>query len=128
MNWIEVLKKGDKEFVVNKTKDKVEKVEDIIEQEIFKNTDEEFEYKYNSIIIDIKIIFEDHIDNYYLPFLNKITNLKYNLYDFIKEHCEEYDKINESVIIDNKLIQDDIDKEQREIQEELEDDIDLYDN
>lgn len=119
MNWAEVLKEGNKEFVVKKAENKVEIIEDKIEYEIFKNTDDEFEYKYSSIIIDIQIIFEDHINNYYLPFLNKITNLKYNFYDFIKEHCVEYDKINESVRIDNKLIQDELDAEQKEFEEEL---------
>jgi len=128
MNWVNIVKEGPKEFIVEKKEEVKEVIEEIKEIDIFKDPEQEFDYKYSEQILDIKIAFQKHLSNYCLPFLDNINNLQYNLYDYIKQHCVQYNKVCEMVKLDNKIIQDELDAEQKEIEEELAEEEELFDD
>ena len=125
MNWVNVLKSGEKEFLIEK---KQEKKEIVIEKEdinIFVNPDEEFEYKYNTNMSEIKIAFEEYIRENGLPFLDNLNNTNYNIYDYMKEHSIEYSKLYNVIEIENKCIQKVFEEEQKELEKELEEELEL---
>lgn len=123
MNWVNVLKSGEKDFFIEKKQEKKEIVKEKEDFNIFINSDEEFEYKYNSTMTEIKIVFEEYIRENGLPFLNNLNNTNYNIYDYMKEHSIEYSKLCNTIEIENNCIQKEFEEEQKELEEELEEEL-----
>ena len=122
MSWLDILNKNNTEFQVNLLVDK-EEVQEIFNEEpdyFIKNVDEEFEKIYNMKIIDIKFDFKEYIQNEELPFMNKTPNFgKYDFYDFIKNNCKNYYKVDKNVEKSNKEYFDYLKNEENEILEEI---------
>lgn len=122
MNWAELAKKNkDKEQVKPKKEEKVEqkKVYNKYSHLPFKDVEDEFEYKYLNKLTDISIEFRDYVNKNYLPFMDKIMYVKYNIYDFIKNNSEEFTKTLNHVEEYNKDLIKEYDKELEEIEKEL---------
>ena len=110
MSWIDVLKKNDKEF--EKKSVNTAKIEIPVENNSdLKDTEEEFEYIFNSTISDIKVDFKDYIDNNALPFLDNISLNDYNFYDFIKYNSENFKKLSEKIQKENEEYENEIDED-----------------
>lgn len=124
MDWVSI---------VSKNKDKIQekiKKNQIVEQEKefdpysilnFKDIDEEFEFKYLDKMTDISIQFRDYIYKNYLPFMDKSVFVNYTLYDFIKNNSVEYSNTIKIVENYNQELIDEYNKEQEELEKELED-------
>lgn len=122
MDWASVAKKNK-----DKKQEKI-KNEKIVEKTVFnpysilnfKDVDEEFEFKYLRNMTEISIKFQDYIYKNYLPFMDKVSlNIKYTIYDFIKNNSAEYnDTIKKVENYNNDLIKE-YEKEQEEIEKEL---------
>lgn len=104
MNWIDILKKNDKEF------EKLEKIIQIVEEEkscIYDPNililEDEFENLYLHKIINIITEFKSYIHEDFLPFLNKPNLNKYNFYDYVKENCIEFYNLTDKVNNENEL-------------------------
>ena len=124
MNYANIAKKNkDKEQfkIVKEKKENIEKVFNPYSELNFKNEDDEFEYKYLEKMTDISIEFRDFISKNYLPFMDKIINVNYHIYDYIKDHSYEYKKVAEHVKNYNEDLIIEYDKEMEELQKELED-------
>ena len=98
--------------------------------ENIKDSDNEFEKKYNIAVIDIKFDFlkvvRSHI-KYYCFFKNTYNITKYNFYDFIKNCSNNYYNIVNNVDKDNnKYINLLIEKEKEEEENNLENHDDFY--
>lgn len=124
MNWAKIaIKNKDKEQVKIKKEEKIETK--IIENPYsilnFKDVDEEFEFKYLDKMTDISIEFRDFIYKNYLPFMDKNVFVNYTLYDFIKNNSVEYENTIRMVENYNQELIDDYNKEQEELEKELED-------
>jgi hypothetical protein len=124
MNWIDILKKNDKEFQKEVPKKKF--IEEVInvDDQFIKNYEDEFDFEYSSKIIDIKIEFKEYIKNLGLPFFDKnrtFIDTSYNFNDYIKYNS------NNLIKIKNK-----VEKENEEYLKELEEDEEIdnyyYDN
>lgn len=122
MNWAKIASSNK-----DKIQEKIKK-EPIIEQEKeldpysilnFKDVEEEFEYKYLDKMTDISIEFRDFIYKNYLPFMDKNVFVNYTLYDFIKNNSVEYNNTIRMVESYNQGLIDDYNKEQEEIEKEL---------
>ena len=118
--WSEIIKINDKEFE-KKNKKNVEdgdyekNIEKIIYNHNLKNIDDEFEKIYNNIIIDIKVDFENYINEQCMPFLDNHLNYKnYNFYDFLKYNSQNYIDITNKVKIENEEILRDNEKDEEE--------------
>ena len=122
MSWLDILNKNNAEFQVNLLVDK-EEVQEVFNEEpdyFIKNVDEEFEKIYNIKIIDIKFDFKEYIQNEQLPFMNKTPDVgKYDFYDFIKNNCKNYYKVEKNVEKLNKEYFDYLKNEENEILEEI---------
>ena len=122
MSWAEIASKNK-----NKKHEKIKKEVKIVEKAIdpysvlnFLDIDDEFEYKYLRNMTNISVEFQDFIHKNFLPFMDKVSlNIKYTVYDFIKNNCEEYDKVGKYVINYNQELIEDYEKEQEEIEKEL---------
>ena len=126
MSWVSILHKNNKDF--DTKVDEVDEVKDVIVIDIvdcdyydnnIKNYDDEFDIKYSTIMVDIKIDFMDYINDLSLPFLD--NNLKtldineINFYDFIKNNCENYNKVVKDVDKNNKEYIKEMENEEDEI-------------
>lgn len=130
MNYANIAKKNkDKEQfkIVKEKKKDIEKVFNPYSELNFKNEDDEFEYKYLEKMTDISIEFRDFISKNYLPFMDKIINVNYHIYDYIKDYSYEYKKVAEHVKNYNEDLIIEYDKEMEELQKELEDEENLSD-
>jgi hypothetical protein len=98
MSWASIIKKNNKkvsevpkELVVEEQGDVLEYNDNLLEY------DDEFDKKYSLKMLDIKFEFREYINDLVLPFLdNNKMNIdinKINFYDFIKNNCENYNKI-----------------------------------
>ena len=104
MNWVNVLKKNDKEFQKEIKIKKEEPVIIVIDPNI-KDFEDEFDIKYSSKIIDIKLEFKEYIENLCLPFLDKnrsFTDFSYNFNDFIKYNSKNLIKIKNKIEKENE--------------------------
>ena len=105
MDWINILKKNDKDFEKETKKPDVEETVFVINDPNIKNYEDEFDIKYSSKIIDIKLEFKEYIEELCLPFLDKnrsFTDVSYNIYDYIKYNCNNLIKIKNSVEKENE--------------------------
>lgn len=124
MDWAKIASKNkDKEQVKIKKEEKIETktIENPYSILNFKDVDEEFEFKYLDKMTDISIEFRDFIYKNYLPFMDKNVFVNYTLYDFIKNNSVEYENTIRMVENYNQELIDDYNKEQEELEKELED-------
>ena len=97
MNWAKIVE-STSDLVQTDLKKEIKKEEEEIIYNPYsvlnlKDIEDEFEYKYMRNIEDISFEFKEFIFNNYLPFMDKNINVKYNIYDFIKNNCSEYEKL-----------------------------------
>jgi hypothetical protein len=121
MSWAKILTKNNKEF--QKEIPKKNKVEIIIEETYIdpnmKDYNDEFDFNYESNIIEIKIEFKKYINDQCLPFLDKNLFSETNgniFYDFIKYNSKNY------IDLKNKIEKENEDY-LRELEEEEQNDI-----
>jgi len=122
MSWASIASKNKdiKQEKIKKEVKIVEKVNDPYSVLNFLDIDDEFEYKYLKNMTNISVEFKDFIHKNFLPFMDKVSlDIKYTVYDFIKNNCEEYDKVEKYVINYNNELIEDYEKEQEEIEKEL---------
>ena len=123
MNWAEKLKESkniEQKKIVKKEIKEPEKIIDPYSVLNFMDVDDEFDYKYLDKMTDISIEFRDYISKNFLPFMNKVIYVNYTTYDFIKDYSYEYEKTLNYVNNHNQELVDEYDKEQEEIQKEIE--------
>jgi hypothetical protein len=124
MSWAEKLRKNkdieQKHIEKKEIKNEV-KIFDPYSILNFMNIDDEFEYKYLDKMTDISIEFREYVSSNYLPFMNKVIHINYTTYDFIKDYSYEYDNTLKYVNNYNKSLIDEYNKEQEEIQKEIDD-------
>ena len=87
----------------------------------FRNIEEEFEDKYIRNIENISFEFKEFIYGQYLPFMDRNINVKYDIYDFVKDHSLDYDKLNKEIEIYNNQLIEKYNKEIEKIEKEYED-------
>ena len=129
MNWLNILKKNNKEFENKQVEKENESVEENIlyDNTFLTDVDEEFSVKYNNTIVDVKVEFEDYINDLSLPFLNnKDLFIDYNFYDFIKDNSENFQKIIENSFKEEEEYAKKIEEEEK-YYEENSDNIFFYD-
>lgn len=120
MNFLDILKKNDKEFEKTFIPEEVEVIDvenDVIDHFI-KNVDDEYEKIYTEKIQDIKFDFKEYIDNEGYPFLNKTNFEDYTFYDFIKYNSVNFYDLEIEVENDNKDYLESLQKEDNENYEE----------
>ena len=123
MNWAEKLKKSkdiEQKKIVKKEIKEPEKIHDPYSVLNFMDVDDEFDYKYLDKMTDISIEFRDYISKNFLPFMNKVIYVKYTTYDFMKDYSYEFDNTLKYVNNYNQDLVDEYNKEQEEIQKEIE--------
>ena len=126
--WSDMMKKSsNKDVLVNqKNNKKIIKKKKVINSENseyiniktygLKNVDEEFDYKYTDSIGDIIVEFRDLFSNYKAyDISNKFGS---NLYNFIKYHSNNYDRLIETVEKYNDKIEEELEKELEKEEEE----------
>lgn len=122
MSWLDITKKNcdiEQEKVENKKEEKEEKIYNPYNVLLFKNIEDEFEYKYLSKICNISFEFKEYIYNNFLPFMDKNINVEYTIYDFIYENSYEYKNVENFVNEYNNKLKEEYDIELKEIEEEL---------
>lgn len=127
-SWSDMIKnKSTNEKVeINQKKKKVKsvlnkKTEYDIENEIYrtyglKNVEEEYDYKYADRIGEIIVEFRDLLSNY--KAYNISNKFGYNLYNFIKYHSNNYDRLIETVEKYNDNLEEELEKELEEEEED----------
>jgi hypothetical protein len=77
-----------------------------------KNPDDEFEFIFNKFMVNIKVDFENYINNQAFPFMDNNLNLRgYNFYDFLKYNSKNYSDISNKIEEENYEHIIDIEKE-----------------
>lgn len=102
MNWASILKKNDKEFDTKCIKSN--KSDDLEIDNNYKNKyidtnikdiDSEFDNIYSIKIMDLKYDFKEYINELALPFLDGTD--KNAFYNFIKNNCSNYTKLEKEI-------------------------------
>ena len=124
MNWAKIVE-STSDLVQTDLKKEIKKEEEEIIYNPYsvlnlKDIEDEFEYKYMRNIEDISFEFKEFIFNNYLPFMDKNINVKYNIYDFIKNNCSEYEKLYKNIELYNNYIIEEYNKEIEELEKEFE--------
>lgn len=113
--WSDIIKKNDKEFEIKNTKEKNFNNQKPILKYNLKDADEEFEFIFNKVLVNIKVDFENYINNQAFPFMDNNLNLKsYNFYDFLKYNSINYIDVIHKVDEENNANIIDFDKEDDE--------------
>ncbi len=86
-----------------------------------KNPNDEFEREYMSKIFDLKLEFKDEIEQEGLPFMNRLHNVNYTFFDYIKYNSNNFRKIINKVTLHNE-------EYLREINDDDNDISKIYDN
>lgn len=129
MNWAKIVENSS-DLVQTDLKKEIKKEE----QEIiynpysvldFRNVEDEFLDNYIRKIENISFEFKEFIYNNYLPFMDKNINVKYNLYDFIKDNCNEYNKLYKEIEVYNNQLIEKYNKEMEELEKEYEEEDEL---
>lgn len=128
MTWLDIIKKNNKEFKIEKKEEKQEEI--IVESHnyIYQNVDVEFDHLYNIQLTDIKQDFIEYINHLCYPFMDNSFHLGYNIFDYMKQHSCEYSKVIEQVEQVNKDIDKEIEEEQKEMEEEIIQEDEIYDD
>ena len=129
LSWSDMIKNKstDGKVVINRKKKQVKstlnkpnKTNDYTDNEIYrtyglKNVEEEYDYKYSDRIGEIIVEFRDLLSNYKAyDISNKFSN---NLYNFIKYHSNNYDRLIETVEKYNDNLEEELEKELEEEEE-----------
>lgn len=122
MNWVEILKKNNKDFENIKEKN-IDNYEEYNQNDNtysnLKDIDEEFERIYFSKITDIKLELIEYLREDQLPFLNRINiDSDYFFYDYIKNNCENLYKLEKIIKKENEEYLEELKKEQEEEEKE----------
>lgn len=89
--WSDIIKNNDKDIEKKFIKEKKNNIQKTILNYNLKNSDEEFEFIFNKVLVNIKVDFENYINNQAFPFMDNNLNLKsYNFYDFLKYNSQNY--------------------------------------
>ena len=124
MNWAKLVESTADLVQTDLKKVEIKKEEEIVYNPYsvleFRNIEEEFEDKYLRNIEDISFEFKKFIYEHYLPFMDKNINIRYDIYDFVKDHCVEYSKLNKEIEIHNNQLIEEYDKEMEELEKEYE--------
>lgn len=91
----------------------------------FRNIEDEFLDTYIRKIENISFEFKQFVYNNYLPFMDKNINVKYNIYDFIKDNCHEYNKLYKEIEGYNNQLIEEYNKEMEELEKEYEEEEEL---
>jgi|TARA_B110000483_G_scaffold43534_2_gene54378 RNase adaptor protein for sRNA GlmZ degradation len=122
MNYADITKKNN-DIIQPKIKKEEVKKEIVVYNKysdlVFKDVEDEFDFKYLRNITDISIDFRDYINKNYLPFMDKIIGIEYHIYDFLKYNSKEYHKTLKHVEEYNNNLIEEYDKELEEIEKEL---------
>jgi hypothetical protein len=114
--WLDIIKKNDKDFEIKNIKEKNHNNQKPILKYNLKDADEEFEFIFNKLLVNIKIDFENYINNQAFPFMDNNLNLKsYNFYDFLKYNSHNYSDVINKVDEENKEHIIDFDKEEEDL-------------
>lgn len=121
MSWAKITAKNkDKEQeIIVKEKKNEQKIYDPYSHLMFKNIDDEFEYRYLNKMSNISVQFRDFISKHFLPFMDKIIYVNYTTYDFIKENSYEYNIVENYVNNYNQELINEYEKENEELEREL---------
>ena len=65
---------------------------------IYDSIDDEFHLKYSENINNIELEFKKFLEDNSIPFYDKNINDKLDIYKFIKDNCEEFTKLNNTII------------------------------
>jgi hypothetical protein len=82
----------------NSTKKEQVSIENPNKYTIYDSIDDEFHLKYNEIINNIELEFKKFLQDNSIPFYDKNINDKLEIYKFIKDNCEEFTKLNNTII------------------------------
>lgn len=123
-SWSDMIKNkstNGKKKHVKSTLNKTNDINDDIENEIYrtyglKNVEEEYDYKYADRIGEIIVEFRDLLSNY--KAYNISNKFGYNLYNFIKYHSNNYDRLIETVEKYNDNLEEELEKELEEEEED----------
>ena len=122
MNYADITKRNT-DVIQPKIKKEEEKKEIVVYNKysdlVFKDIDDEYDFKYLRGITDISIDFRDYIYKNYLPFMDKMINVEYHIYDFLKYNSVEYNKTLQQVDDYNNNLMKEYDKELAEIEKEM---------
>jgi len=123
LSWSDMIKNKStyvKKKQVKSTLNKTNKTNDYTDNEIYrtyglKNVEEEYDYKYANRIGEIIVEFRDLLSNYKAyDISNKFGN---NLYNFIKYHSNNYDRLIETVEKYNDNLEEELERELEEEEE-----------
>ena len=114
MNWLNILKKNDKEFekTINKKNDNIIVIDENIDENI-EDAEIEFEKEYSIIIRDLEFDFKEYINELVLPFLNGVRENRF--YDFIKNNCKNFKTVIDRVDLNNKEYINELEEENDDI-------------
>jgi len=122
MNYADIAKKNT-DVIQPKIKKEEKKKEIVVYNKysdlVFKDIEDEYDFKYLREITDISIDFRDYIYNNYLPFMDRMINVEYHIYDFLKYNSIEYNKTLQQVEDYNNNLMKEYDKELEEIEKEM---------
>lgn len=122
MNYADIAKKNT-DVIQPKIKKEEEKKEIVVYNKysdlVFKDIEDEYDFKYLREITDISIDFRDYINKNYLPFMDRMINVEYHIYDFLKYNSIEYNKTLQQVEDYNNNLMKEYDKELEEIEKEM---------
>jgi hypothetical protein len=82
----------------NSTKKEQVSIENPNKYTIYDSIDDEFDLKYNETINNIELEFKKFLEDNSIPFYDKNINDKLDVYKFIKDNCEEFTKLNNTII------------------------------
>jgi len=124
MNWAKIVEKTSdleqKDLIKEIKKEKEEIIINPYSVLEFRNVEDEFQDKYMKQIEDISFEFREYIYSHYLPFMDKNINVKYNIYDFIKDNNHEYNKLYKEIELYNNNLIEKYNNEMEELEKEYE--------
>jgi hypothetical protein len=93
-----LLTKTENKKDINCKKTEPVNIETPIKYTIYDSIDDEFHLKYNETINNIELEFKKFLEDNSIPFYDKNINDKLDIYKFIKDNCEEFTKLNNTII------------------------------
>ena len=129
MNWAKIVENSSDLVQIDLKKEIKKEKEEVIYNPYsvldFRNVENEFLDNYIRKIENISFEFKQFVYNNYLPFMDKNINVKYNLYDFIKNNCNEYNKLYKEIEVYNNQLIEEYNKEMEELEKEYEEEEEL---
>ena len=129
MNWAKIVENSSDLVQIDLKKEIKKEEKEVVYNPYsvldFRNVENEFLDNYIRKIENISFEFKELVYNNYLPFMDKNINVKYNIYDFIKDNCNEYNKLYKEIEVYNNQLIEDYNKEMEEIEKEYEEEEEL---